>query len=251
MNLDFHVHGLLTKKCDFNEELFLQGIEIAKEQGLDGYILCEHFNAKDILSIYEYLNNNYEYVGDKYIVNGLSIFVGMEVDIKNGGHVIVSGNRENIINVRKELEQHMEPENFIEFEKLLNLGEKYDCLMVGSHPYRASHKLYLQPKELLKRLHALDLNATDILKKGLDCTKEEVENLSKEINVPFVTGSDSHYPIQLGSVKTKFDKEFTTVKEIINSINSREYSVEVSKALELKVYSAKKTKKYIKEKYNV
>ena len=24
MNLDFHVHGLLTKKCNFNEELFLQ-----------------------------------------------------------------------------------------------------------------------------------------------------------------------------------------------------------------------------------
>ena len=69
MNLDFHVHGLLTKKCNFNEELFLQGIEIAKEQGLNGYILCEHFNSNDILTIYEYLNNNYEYIGDKYIVN--------------------------------------------------------------------------------------------------------------------------------------------------------------------------------------
>ncbi|MGL5315531.1 MAG: PHP-associated domain-containing protein [Peptostreptococcaceae bacterium] len=251
MNLDFHVHGLLTKKCDFNEALFLQGIETAKEQGLDGYILCEHFNSNDILTIYEYLNNNYEYIGDKYIVSGLSIFVGMEVDVKNGGHVIVSGNRDNIMNVRKELEQHMESENFIEFEELLNLGEKYGCLMVGSHPYRDSHKLHLQPKELLKRLHALDLNATDIFKKGLECTKEEVENLSKEINVPFVTGSDSHYPIQLGSVKTKFNKEFITVKDIINSIDSRDYSIEVSKTLDLKVYSAKKTKKYIKEKYNV
>ena len=145
----------------------------------------------------------------------------------------------------------MNTENFIEFEKLLELGEKYNCLMVGSHPYRASHKLHLQPKELLKRLHALDLNATDIFKKGLECAKEEVENLSKEINIPFVTGSDSHYPIQLGSVKTRFNKEFTTVKEIINSIYSRDYSIEVSKAVELKVYSAKKTKKYIKEKYNV
>ena len=251
MNLDFHVHGLLTKKCNFNEELFLQGIEIAKEQGLNGYILCEHFNSNDILTIYEYLNNNYEYIGDKYIVNDFSIFIGMEVDIKNGGHVIVSGNRENIINIRKELEQYMNPENFIEFEKLLELGEKYNCLMVGSHPYRASHKLHLQPKELLKRLHALDLNATDIFKKGLECAKEEVENLSKEINIPFVTGSDSHYPIQLGSVKTKFNKEFTTVKEIIDSINSRDYLIEVSKAIELKVYSAKETKKYIKEKYNV
>ena len=229
MNLDFHVHGLLTKKCNFNEELFLQGIEIAKEQGLNGYILCEHFNSNDILTIYEYLNNNYEYIGDKYIVNDFSIFIGMEVDIKNGGHVIVSGNRENIINIRKELEQYMNPENFIEFEKLLELGEKYNCLMVGSHPYRASHKLHLQPKELLKRLHALDLNATDIFKKGLECAKEEIENLSKEINIPFVTGSDSHYPIQSGSVKTKFNKEIVNEAFIIpsNEKTSTEELIEI------------------------
>ena len=30
MNLDFHVHGLLTKKSKFDEALFLQGIEVAK-----------------------------------------------------------------------------------------------------------------------------------------------------------------------------------------------------------------------------
>ena len=59
MNLDFHVHGLLSKKSEFNKELLLQGIENAKDQGLDGFILCEHFNAKDILSIYRYLEENH------------------------------------------------------------------------------------------------------------------------------------------------------------------------------------------------
>ena len=250
MNLDFHVHGLLTKKSNFNEELFLQGIEIAKEQGLDGYILCEHFNAIYIDDIHEYLRSNYKYIGDRYIVNNFSVFLGMEVDIKNGGHVIISGNRDSIESIKKELEDYKIRPNFIEFEKLLSLGERYRCLIVGSHPYRDSHKLYLQPKELLARLDALDLNSTDIGNRGLKDVEGEVADLSEQIKVPYVTGSDSHFPIQLGSVMTKFIEEFNTIDEIKKAIKSRNYEIIISKALEIKVFSAKTTKKYLKEQLN-
>lgn len=247
MNIDFHVHGLLSKKTKFDEDLFLQAIENAKENGIDAFVLCEHFNAKDIGSIQSYLRKNYEYDGDRYIVNDFFVFVGMEIDIKNGGHIILCGNRDDIEKIRYDLENHKTKECFIEFEKLLNIGEKYGCLMVGSHPYRKTHKLYLQPKELIGRLHALDLNATDIHGRGLEIVEGEVRRLSEEINVPYVTGSDSHYPIQLGSVKTVFNKEARTIKELIELIKERQYNIKVSKALDLKVFSAKITKQYIKE----
>ena len=162
MNIDFHVHGLLSKKSKFDKELFLQAIENAKENGLDAFILCEHFNAKDIYSIQNYLKENHKYEYDRYIVNNFSVFLGMEIDVKNGGHVILCGNRDNIERIRRELDEYTIKPNFIEFENLLDMGEKYECLMVGSHPYRETHKLYLQPKNLLARLHALDLNSTDI-----------------------------------------------------------------------------------------
>lgn len=247
MKLDFHVHGLLTKKSEFDEKLFLQGIEIAKEQGLDGYILCEHFNAKNIYQVHEYLEKNYNYLGDRYIVNDFYIFVGMEVDIKNGGHVIVSGNRKDVFEIRQYLDQYCVKPNFIEFEKLINIAQERNCLLVGSHPYRESHKLHLQPKELLKQLHGLDLNATDLFSKGREETVREVIMLSEEIGVPYVTGSDSHYPIQLGSVKTSFDCKFSTVREIIEAIKEGRFKVEISPSLDMKVFSAKITKKHLKE----
>lgn len=247
MNLDFHVHGLLTKKSRFDEDLFLQGIENAKEQGLDGYILCEHFNATYIDEIHDYLKKNYEYIGDKYIIENFSVFIGMEIDIKNGGHVILSGNRDKISELKIELEPYKVKPDFIEFEKLLDLGDQYGCLMVGSHPYRSSHKLYLQQEELISRLDGLDLNATDIHSRGLIIVQEEVRSLSNKLNVPYVTGSDSHFPIQLGSVKTKFKKNFFTVKEIKDEIESGNYEIEISKSLDLRVFAAKTTKKYLKE----
>lgn len=248
MNLDFHVHGILSKKLNFNPDLFLQGIEYAKENGLDGYILCEHFNAVDLDSTFSYLNDNFNYENDRYIVNGFSIFLGMEVDIKDNGHIIVVGDRGSIAKIRKELEPHIKKSNFIPFEDLLNLGEKYDCLMIGSHPYREKHKLYIQQEHLLKRLHALDLNSKDIYKRGRKIVELEVSTLAKKLGISYVTGSDSHYHIQLGVVKTCFYKECATIKELKEAIKNHEYTIEISNSLSLRVYTAKIAKNSIKKK---
>lgn len=248
MNLDFHVHGILSKKLKFNPDLFLQGIEYAKENGLDGYILCEHFNAVDLESTFSYLNDNFNYEDDRYIVNGFSIFLGMEVDIKDSGHIIVVGNRDSIVKIREELEPHIKKINFIQFEELLNLGEKYDCLMIGSHPYREKHKLYIHPEHLLRRLNGLDLNSKDIYKRGREIVELEVSNLAKKLGISYVTGSDSHYPIQLGVIRTCFYKECSTIKELKEAIKKHEYTIEISNSLKLRIYTAKIAKNNIKKK---
>lgn len=250
MKLDFHVHGILTKKSKFDEEMFLQGIEYAKEQGLNGIIMCEHFNAMNIFDIYNYLNENYPYEGDRYNVNGFYIFLGMEVDIKEGGHIIVSGNRKDILEIRNYLEGYTKKPDFIPFEDLLDIGEKYGCLMVGSHPYRDEHNISKHPHRLLARLDALDLNATDIFKKGISITVNEVALLSKELGIPYVTGSDSHFPIQLGSVSTRFEKDILNIKDLKYEIKSKNYDVEISNSIKLKVFAAKKAKESIKRTLN-
>ena len=89
MNIDFHVHGLLSKRKDFNEKFFLSEVRYAKENNIDGIVLCEHFNADNYRTIYKYLHNNYAYEGSRYIVEGISIFPAMEVSVKNKGHVII------------------------------------------------------------------------------------------------------------------------------------------------------------------
>ncbi|MEG2017117.1 MAG: PHP-associated domain-containing protein [Clostridium sp.] len=247
MNLDFHVHGLLSRKSSFNEEFFLLGIENAKEQGLDGFILCDHFNAENIDQMYKYLEENYEYSGDRYSVNGFYVFLGIEVNIKNGGHVIVAGNREDINSIRGVLIQYCAKSNFIPLKQLLDLAERHKCLTIGCHPYRGSHKLCLQDKDELKRLDALDLNAKDIFNRGQSQVEAEVSSLAEELEIPFVTGSDSHFPMQLGSVKSIFSREFHNIKELKDELKLRSHGVYVSPALDLKVFSAKIAKRYIKK----
>ena len=80
MNMDFHVHGILSKKLKFDSELFLQGISFAKNNMLDGMVLCEHFNAVDIESSFSFFENNFKYENDRYDVNGFIIhFANIEI----------------------------------------------------------------------------------------------------------------------------------------------------------------------------
>lgn len=188
MNMDFHVHGILSKKLNFDEELFIQGINFAKNSGLHGLVLCEHFNAIDIDSSFSFLEDNFIYENDRYDVNGFYVYLGMEVDIRYGGHVIVCGQRQEVYRIKENLKNCRKKADFIHFEDLLDMAEESECLTIGSHPYRENHKLYLQSEKNLKRLDALDLNSKDIYKRGLRTVEKEVAELSKTSMFPILRG---------------------------------------------------------------
>lgn len=253
MNIDFHTHGLVSKRVEFDRELFLQGIEFAKETGLDAILLSEHFNAKGFNEIYSFLRNNFDYVGDCYVVNGVFVFPALEVNVEGKGHVILSGNRDNIELVHNSLEPYFHKESFINIKELLDLADSYNLLKIGAHPFRRGQKLYMQDKEQLKRLDFVDLNAKDIYKRGLMAVREELQIFSNEIAAKIITGSDSHYPIQLGSIYTRLNKKCETIKEIKEVVEKEQYAIEMSKSFILRIKAAKYSKRsYIKQlnKYN-
>lgn len=245
MNIDFHVHGLLSKRKDFNELMFLNEIKYCKDNNLDAFVLCEHFNARDFNIIHKYLNDNYPYDGNSYLVNDIKIFPGVEVSIKGKGHVIIVGNRDAISLIEDYLKDYFNKDNLIEFNTLLDLADQYNCLKVGAHPCRRGHKLCEHPEEFLRRLDAIDLNAKDIYKKGEIQAKCELEDLSKRIGINIVTGSDSHTPLQLGAIITHFNRDCTTIDEIRNCILDSDYSIEISKSLNFRVFSSKVLKRYL------
>lgn len=245
MNMDFHVHGLLSKRKDFNKEFFMNEIYFAKSNGLNGIILCEHFNAKDFLVIYDFLQKNFIYEGDRYIVEGISVFPGMEVSIKNKGHVILGGERESIIDIYDILKGFREKDHLIELEDLLDQADIFNLLKIGAHPCRRGHKLCNQSHELLKRLDALDLNGKDIFKKGQSIARDELINLSQELGINIITGSDSHTPIQLGGIYTNLNKECSTIKELKDCIIKGDYTIEINSALNFKIFSSKILKRYL------
>lgn len=251
MYIDFHSHAKLTKKSEFSMEHFMENMAVAMHEQLDAVVITEHFNTKNYHDIYRELDNTFSYKGNYYEVGSLKVFSGMEIDVKNGGHILFTGHRDDIKEIRRLLEPHTYEANFIELEDLLTLGEERNCLMIGAHPFRESNSLHQHNPHTLKRMHAFDLNGKDLHTYGVSQMTEQVLRFANELEMPVITGSDTHYGIQYGCVRTKLDNECETATDLIEAINTSKFSIHISNALSTKVFSANTTKKALKKLMNV
>ena len=94
-------------------------------------------------------------------------------------------------------------------------------------------------------MDALDLNGKDIFKKGESIARDELINLSQELGLNIITGSDSHTPIQLGGIYTSLNKECSTINELKDCITKGDYTIEINSALNFKIFSSKLLKRYL------
>lgn len=246
MKIDFHTHANLTKNIDFTVEEFIEKVKEAKESGLDAFALTEHFNTNNFKEMYDQLKDHFPYHGDYYDVDGVKVFTGIEIDIKEVGHILFIGNREDILKVYEYLIPHIPDNNHVPFKDLLTFARDLELLKIGAHPFRKKTPLKHIDYELLAQLDAFDLNATDIYRQGIE-VREEVEGLAKELNIPVVAGSDTHHHLQYGSVSNVFSKSFTTAKELKDAIVEGDYEINISPCLSEKVKGARLIKKVLKK----
>ncbi len=238
MNIDFHIHSKLSKTIDFSSDYFIQMIKEGIKEGLTAFALTEHFNTLNFLNIYDVLDYKYQYIQDSYNIEGFHIFPGMEVDIKEGGHILIIGGRDSIRNIRMELADNDTRENFIPFYNLLKICRSYEVLKIGAHPLRDSYRLTGLPKNLLSELDCFDLNAKDLDESGAPMY-DRIMELSHQIGIPFVGGSDAHCYPQVGSIINHFEENCYTISTIKSEIAANKYSISVSPRLHLKMEGAR------------
>src|SRR4030095_2932639 len=66
-------------------------IWMARRVGLDGLALTEHFHATDFWAVHDHLERTYPVDGGVFWADGLALLAGAEVNIREGGDVIVLG----------------------------------------------------------------------------------------------------------------------------------------------------------------
>ena len=98
---------------------------------------------------------------------------------------------------------------------------------------------------LYVQLFINDSSYKDIFKKGEGIARDEVINLSQELGLNIITGSDSHTPVQLGGIYTSLNKECKTIKELKECIKNNDYTIEINSALNFKIFSSKILKRYL------
>lgn len=227
-------------------QYFEDMMEEAKAAGLTALCMTEHFNTLRFFDIYDYLDEHYTYENDYYNVDGLKVFTGMEVDVKEIGHILIVAHQDDIISMRKRLSTYEEKPDFIPFKELMNLADCYQTLRIGGHPLRHSTPLRQHDPEQLKRLDALDLNGRDLYAQGQYPYIEQLEEFADSLDLPIVGGSDTHQYLQYGSILNESARECETVADLKEMITDGDYTIKISDQLSLKVKSASLVKKLIK-----
>ena len=69
--------------------------------------------------------------------------------------------------------------------------------------------------------------------------KDEVIAVATKLKKNIITGSDSHTPLQIGSLYTKLNKECSTLSQIKQCILENDYTVEINPTLDFKIYTSK------------
>ncbi|WP_019240582.1 MULTISPECIES: PHP domain-containing protein [Bacillus] len=247
MKIDFHTHVKISKKSDFSPTYFQEMVREAKASGLDAFALTEHFNTSNFLEVYHYLDAHFPYQEDYYEVEGLKIFPGMEVDVKEVGHILLISRRESILTMFEQLKPHLEETNLIPFADLMSLAESFEVIKIGGHPFRPSTPLTQHKSNQLKRLDALDLNGKDLHSIGIELNQEKVYDFAEKLELPIVAGSDTHQYLQYGSVVNILDYTCSTISELKKAIDNNAFSITIAPDLHLRVRSASLTKKLMKQ----
>lgn len=247
MYIDFHTHGKLAKKLPFSTVYTDWLFEEAKHAGLDALCLTEHFNTLQFDELYHYLMMNCKRENDTIVTNnGLRIFAGMETDIAEGGHILSIGLPEDIMELNERLEPYKSKEAFLPYKMLMDLFDEYPVIVGAAHPFREGGHIPELPKEQLHRLHFLDLNGKDVAidREG---TEKRTSLLAKELGIPMVSGSDTHQAVQYGCIRTCFDKEMDTVKDLYEEMKKGAYMIDVSSQASFQVRTAGLLKSALKE----
>jgi len=243
MTIDFHVHGKVTKKFPFIKENFIKYIEKAESEEIDCIALTEHCHAIGFEKAYRYLEDNYRYFNNHYTINKVKVLVGMEVETSIGLDIILIGSKDEIFNLRNEINNRISIDEFIEIEELFKIGNFENMIVILAHPFRKHDQFPELPSSIINQIDAIECNASDLFNNGIEIMKEKVDALALKLNLPVVGGSDSHYFYQLGSIKNVFEEETECIQGIKNMIKEKKFKMEISRNLTTKV----KFQKIIKE----
>jgi len=246
MKIDFHTHSKLGKKLPFSTKYTEWHLRQAKLAGLDAICITEHYNGTEMEATFDYVKTKMQCAGDAFIADdGLTVFMGLEIDALEGGHFLTIGSMCDIKDIYQKLQPFLQKKEHPTFSQLVDIVKSLPVLFGVSHPFRDSNNIrHLQANEL-RKLNFLELNGKDT---ALDAENEyKIRTLAAKIDLPVLAGSDTHHAYQFGCICNRFNNALTAIDELRHAISSNAYTIEHGENTTVQVQTAKLIKSALKE----
>jgi predicted metal-dependent phosphoesterase TrpH len=249
MNIDFHFHTCISKGIGFNHNHMLASIDAAHSHGIDAFMMTDHFDNHDFRMIYQELSLNYLCINDTYYdINGIWLFPGMEVETREGCHILLNGTVPDVLRAYDLLAPYTFEATYLPLADIFTLIADIDLLKIYAHPFRPKREISRIDATFIPYFDALDINGKDLWRMGID-HQHQVRQFATAMNIPAVGGSDAHHHLQVGVIYNKLDYTCSGITTIRQAIQRGHYTTQINPHLAHMVETAQVAKKTLKNKY--
>ena len=196
--LDMHIHSVFSIDSPIQPEEYIEYLTALRTQyRIDGLVFCEH--RKFVWDL------DYQALGEKY---GILVLAGVEAETR-WGHILVYCPDINWM-AKTDFSQKFDP------KELAEEVNAHNGVIVPAHPFRGIISLGERVREL-PHLYALEvLNGSNRPEEN-----EKAIKLACELGLAQIGGSDAHYLEELGLCLTEFERDITSLEEMIDEIKAK------------------------------
>jgi hypothetical protein len=210
--IDTHAHVLMSKHFHFDPAIVTRFASMARRVGLDGIAFTEHLHARAYWEIYRYLADHHPVERGMFRVDGVAVVPGAEVNVREGAHVIVLAEVDEIRQMDRAFPGLLSAGYEPTFREFLDVTDDLDLVRIGAHMFRREKELGKFPVSDLRRLHALEINGKDF------GTETMLLVQARALGLPIVAGSDAHFWLQLGVRHTVVHGDELAVPTLMKTI---------------------------------
>jgi len=238
--IDTHTHPKISKHFRFEPASVERMVWMARQVGLDGLALTEHFHGRDFWAIYEGVARRYPRERGVFWADGVALVPGAEINVREGAHVIVLGEVGELRRLDHAFPRALSDGYEPPLRELLNATDDLDVARIGAHMFRPTKELGKFAAADLRRLHALEVNGKDF------GTEVMLLVQARALGLPIVAGSDAHHWLQLGVRHSLVHIEEIGAAALISAIREGLTGYGMGAYTPLRVRAAKSLKNIVK-----
>jgi hypothetical protein len=210
--IDTHTHPKISKHFSFNPRALERMVGMARQIGLDGIAVTEHFHGVGFWTIYEHLQATHLNEYGLFWNERLALIPGAEINIREGAHVIVLGDVGELGRLDRAFPTPLSHGYEPALREFLDVTDDFDIVRVGAHMFRPGKELGKFTVADLRRLHALEVNGKDF------GTEVMLLVQARALGLPIVAGSDAHHWLQLGVRHTLVHTDELTLRAVLKAV---------------------------------
>ena len=190
MKCDLHIHTLYSYD---SSSLPKEMVDMALKRGINCLAITDHGQIKGAIEAIDYAKGK-----------PILIIPGIEVKTKEGD---VLG-----LNIREKIEDGLRAKEAIEKIKKLR------GTVIIPHPFALFYPFLCKIEEILELIDGIEVLNASVFGAG----NKKALKLAEKFNLPFIAGSDAHFPNFVGKVFLEIPGENLSIEEILEKIKKRE-----------------------------